>query len=482
MTDIYKVLAKVGLISLILLGHSSILLASILLAQEFLPSTCSEQMVELGADLSIKTNKTIWTMQCQSKAPIFDVFLSIKMTTAPGQVDAAASYFLSELLQNSDDVAFQGELIKKVGNFSAVIDQNWLTLHFGGLSENAEAITEVVEKKLRNMTITSAQIEHIRSRAVQWIDSIAESSEQAAMYVLDERLYPSGGEMAHLIGSKIQLRKVNREKILRAFESLGSGETIGYFHGPAELLKKFSGRWGYLPRNVFVRQGVSMLTKEPKILPKQQISSMKSVVVVPGKNRQNASVVMGFVREFKQIYSYELLEAILSGYTSSRLNQRLREEKAMTYGVTAAGHYLNGKVYFKIQASTDAKMVGALIKEIKSVWNGLVYDFNPADKKNTDEKEFIMAQKFLKSTLPVKFQTADSIGRLFFIQKKNGLDLQQLNHYNSGIDEMTSAQFKSFLEKDGKEVSWFTVVAGPEKEINEALKESGISFDKVQIQ
>lgn len=100
-------------------------------------------------------------------------------------------------------------------------------------------------------------------------------------------------------------------------------------------------------------------------------------------------------------YAKNLLNTILGGQFTSRINLNLREDKGFTYGASSRFNYYKNTGYFVVGTSVESKYTGAsvseIIKELKMV------------RKNISEEELNFVKSYLVKRYPSLFETNSQI-------------------------------------------------------------------------
>lgn len=102
-------------------------------------------------------------------------------------------------------------------------------------------------------------------------------------------------------------------------------------------------------------------------------------------------------RNQKDFFQKQLLNLILGGQFSSRLNLNLREKHGYTYGIHSRFNYLQDAGYFAVSTSVDADKTSAALKEI-------FYELNLI-KEGLTSDEINFAKSSMLKRFPSNFET-----------------------------------------------------------------------------
>jgi len=179
-------------------------------------------------------------------------------------------------------------------------------------------------------------------------------------------------------------------------------------------------------------------------------------VAIPGPNRSTSDYE-----------SLAVMNEILGGAFSSRVNLNLREQHGYTYGaysrVRALAH--GGWIVAGSGVRTDVTVpaVGELVKEVARMGEAPV-----------TEQEMTLAKSSLVRSLPSAFETtSDTVGMLSDIPIYN-LGLTYYAEYSKKVEAVTPAQVQEVAKKYLLPDKMLVVAVGDQKVIEGGLKELGL--------
>jgi zinc protease len=134
-------------------------------------------------------------------------------------------------------------------------------------------------------------------------------------------------------------------------------------------------------------------------------------------------------RSTSDFFALEVMNVVLGGSFTSRLNQNLREDKGYTYGAGSAFDYLPAAGPWSASAAIQTPTTGPAIAECMRDLQRM-HDPNPAD-------EIDRARNFLAMRYPAGFQSVAGIaGRLGEIVQYD-LPTDYFNHYVDNVLAVT---------------------------------------------
>jgi zinc protease len=172
---------------------------------------------------------------------------------------------------------------------------------------------------------------------------------------------------------------------------------------------------------------------------------------------------IGVPRSTKDYFALTVLNTILGGSFSSRLNQNLREAHGYTYGARsrfdmrqAAGPFTASAEI--VAAKTDSGLV-EFMKELNAI-----RDIIPAT-------EVMRAKRYLQLGMPGDFETTQQIANQLIPVAVYGLPLDYYNNYVSRIEEVTQADLRRAARQYIDPGSLAIVIVGDRASIEQGLKD-----------
>lgn len=169
-----------------------------------------------------------------------------------------------------------------------------------------------------------------------------------------------------------------------------------------------------------------------------------------------------------------VVNTILGGQFSSRINLNLREDKGFTYGANSIMNYNAATGVFRIGTAVNmentAEALSEIFKEIKGI------------KKEITSDEIEFARSYLVKSFPSKFETYGQIAN-----NLNAIVLQDLHdsYYNEYIENVSKVTRESALkaaEANLKEEEMIIVLVGDKGKIIPQLKDSSDEIIHLDIE
>jgi len=181
---------------------------------------------------------------------------------------------------------------------------------------------------------------------------------------------------------------------------------------------------------------------------------------------------VGVERATPDYYAIQVMNTLLGGAFTSRLNQNLREKHGYTYGASSQFEMRRLAGPFRASAAvatakTDSAVVEFLY-ELRRIRNAAP----PAD-------EIEKTQNYLTLGLPGEFEATADAAQRFVDLLVNDLPLDTWDHYTAGIEAVTPADVQRVARKYVDPDHFVMVVVGDRKAIEPGLK--GLAEGEVNV-
>jgi zinc protease len=175
---------------------------------------------------------------------------------------------------------------------------------------------------------------------------------------------------------------------------------------------------------------------------------------------------VGVPRSTQDYFALTVMNTILGGSFTSRLNQNLRETRGYTYG--AGSRFDMRKAAGPFMASAEivaAKTDSALFEFIKEL-NGI--------RQTVPPEELSRAKRYLQLQLPGNFETTQQIAAALVPVALYGLPLDYYNNYVQSIEGVTQADVARVAQQYVNPGGLAIVIVGDRKSIEAGLKSANI--------
>ena len=228
---------------------------------------------------------------------------------------------------------------------------------------------------------------------------------------------------------------------------------------PAQIEQKINSLFGSWQRGDIAQLNYS---EPPK-------SSATTIYLIdkPGAAQSSFRIgAVGVPRSTQDYFALTVMNTILGGSFTSRLNQNLREAKGYTYGAGSRFDMRRAAGPFTASAEiVSAKSDSALIEFMKELNN--IRQTVPPD-------ELSRAKRYLQLQLPENFETTQQIAAALVPVALYGLPLDYYNNYVQNIERITQADVARVAQQYINPSSLAIVIVGDRKTIEQALKSTNV--------
>lgn len=180
---------------------------------------------------------------------------------------------------------------------------------------------------------------------------------------------------------------------------------------------------------------------------------------------------VGVPRSTKDYFALTVMNTILGGSFTSRLNQNLRENRGYTYGAGSRFDMRRAAGPFLASAEiVTAKSDSALIEFMKEL-NGI--------RQPVPTNELSRAKRFLQLQLPGNFETTQDIAGALVPVALYNLPLDYYDNYVQNIENVTQADVARVAQQYVNPGTLAVVIVGDRKTIEQSLK--GVNVGPISI-
>ncbi|MGI8400983.1 MAG: M16 family metallopeptidase [Gemmatimonadaceae bacterium] len=175
---------------------------------------------------------------------------------------------------------------------------------------------------------------------------------------------------------------------------------------------------------------------------------------------------VGVPRSTQDYFALTVMNTILGGSFSSRLNQNLRETRGYTYGAGSRFDMRRAAGPFMASAEIVAAKTDSALLEFMKELNGIRQTVPPEDLSR--------AKRYLQLQLPGNFETTQQIAAALVPVALYGLPLDYFNNYVQSVEGVTQADVARVAKQYINPASLAVVIVGDRKAIEAGLKSANI--------
>lgn len=366
---------------------------------------------------------------------------------------------LDEGTRRHDAVEIARRVERLGGSLSTGADPDSAWASAGTLSADTDAALELLAEVVREPTFPERELGRLRG---QWLAELARRRTQPsslASTAFLRAVYADGPYARRTIGTADGLRRIERSLLVEVHEERlrprGSVLVAVGDLEPAHLLdlvRRQLSDWADRGRPAEAR------------LPKPTAGEQR-VILVDRPQATQSELILGHAaveRAHPDVPALLVLNGILGGKFTSRLNLVLREEKGVTYGVRSAFDLRRGPGPFRVSAALSTDAVGDSIRRILA-------ELDRLRDERVPEAELTETRDYLVGTFPYTVQTQSGVADRLETLVLHDLPDDYYSTYpwslrNVGAEEVLCAARTHLRPREAA-----IVVAGPAKELEDQL-------------
>lgn len=344
--------------------------------------------------------------------------------------------------------------------FNAYSGPDVIIISLQVLSENFFKAIDLLTSVLTSPHFNENDFEREKRKIQTRVEQIKDEPDQIADIAFEYLLFGSGNPYSYpVIGTRDSLKEINAEDVRNFYRNYfnSNNTTIiaaGNFNEDELVLtlgEKFRER----------RTGIK---PSIKLLPK--VRGERKIYLLPKAGSAQTEIRIGHPtskRSEKDYYKKLLLNLVLGGQFSSRLNLSLREKHGFTYGIHSRFNYYMDDAYFIVATSVNTEntsdALNAIFTELTKIRNGIT------------EEELKFAKSSVTHRFPLNFETYSQIVSNFESKVIYNLPDDYFENYIGNIsdvrlDELNTEAAK-FIDTDNTSI----ILTGDEKIITSQIKE-----------
>ena len=276
-------------------------------------------------------------------------------------------------------------------------NKEFTTLSLLTLKENLIKSLEVISRVIKSPNFNQDDFERELQRLKNQIIQLSDDPSYIASSQFIKTIYSNTSFEFPTIGSLESINKIKVDNIKKFYNEKFSPNSsfvvaVGNIEGNElkKILSTFFGDW--------------QINKSEVNLSNKVKKTSKQIVFIDRSNAAQSELRVGHFskgRKSNDFYSRTILNSILGGQFSSRINLNLREDKGFTYGVNSNYSYNSLGSTFTISTSVKSENTLDAVKEIL---------FELEDVKSTiTEEEIAFSKSYLIRRYPSLFETYSQV-------------------------------------------------------------------------
>jgi zinc protease len=268
---------------------------------------------------------------------------------------------------------------------------------------------------------------------------------------------PGGGNMASVRAlDAAQLRAFHAARYVPAATTLLFAGDVTATTAAQLAARAFDGWHGAIPPEAKVDDRVAVSRRQLHIVNK--VGAAQSELRVG-----HAGVPRGHPEYFPIV----VMNALLGGLFSSRINLNLRERNAFTYGARSSFEWRRGAGPFVVSTAVKTEVSGAAVREI-------LIEIEKMREEKVSAAELSLATAYLDGVFPIRYETTNAVAQAIAIAQVYGLGDDYYSRYRERILAITADDVLNAAQKFLHPEKLLTLAVGDAAAIRAPMEELGI--------
>lgn len=351
---------------------------------------------------------------------------------------SGVSHFIEHMLfkgtRNRTSKQIASEIDNLGGQINAFTSKECTCYYVKLLDSHIDIGIDVLSDMILNSKFNEDDLDKERSVIIEELKMYEDSPEDLAYDLLTENIYKNDPLGMNIIGTEESLNRLNREKLLDYFNKYyvpnNSVIAISGNFNFDEIINKIEEKfkvWKKMDVNVDIKKAEfksCFLTKNKDI---EQVNLAMSLEAVPLEND-------------KEVYALAVINTVFGGSISSRLFQKIREEKGLVYSI-----YSSQSLYRKCgELGIFASMSNEHLKE---VYESIIEEIKIMKKYYLTDQEIKESKEQLKGSYILGLESTSSrmmsIGRALLLNNK----VESTDDILKSIDNVDRETVKIVIDK-----------------------------------
>ena len=302
------------------------------------------------------------------------------------------------------------------------------------LNSHIDIGIDVLSDMILNSKFDKEDLDKERSVIIEELKMYEDSPEDLAYDLLTENIYKDDALGMNIIGTEESLKRLNREKLLEYFNK---------YYVPNNSVISISGNFNF-------NEIINKIEEKFKNWKKRDVdidikkAEFKSCFLSKNKDTEQVNLALSLeavpLENDEEVYALAVINTVLGGSISSRLFQKIREEKGLVYSIYSSQSLYRkcGELGIFASMSNDhlKEVYESIIEEIKTMKKHYLTDIEIKESKEQLKGSYILGLESTSSRMM-------SIGRSLLLNNK----VESTDDILKSIDNVDSEIVKIVIDK-----------------------------------
>ena len=351
---------------------------------------------------------------------------------------SGVSHFIEHMLfkgtRNRTSKQIASEIDNLGGQINAFTSKECTCYYVKLLDSHIDIGIDVLSDMILNSKFNEDDLDKERSVIIEELKMYEDSPEDLAYDLLTENIYKNDPLGMNIIGTEESLNRLNREKLLDYFNK---------YYVPNNSVIAISGKFNF-------DEIINKIEEKFKVWKKRDVNvdikkaEFKSCFLTKNKDIEQVNLAMSLeavpIESDKEVYALAVINTVFGGSISSRLFQKIREEKGLVYSI-----YSSQSLYRKCgELGIFASMSNEHLKE---VYESIIEEIKIIKKYYLTDQEIKESKEQLKGSYILGLESTSSrmmsIGRALLLNNK----VESTDDILKSIDNVDRETVKIVIDK-----------------------------------
>ena len=351
---------------------------------------------------------------------------------------SGVSHFIEHMLfkgtRNRTSKQIASEIDNLGGQINAFTSKECTCYYVKLLDSHIDIGIDVLSDMILNSKFNEDDLDKERSVIIEELKMYEDSPEDLAYDLLTENIYKNDPLGMNIIGTEESLKRLNREKLLDYFNK---------YYVPNNSVIAISGNFNF-------DEIIHKIEEKFKVWKKRDVNvdikkaEFKSCFLTKNKDIEQVNLAMSLeavpLENDKEVYALAVINTVFGGSISSRLFQKIREEKGLVYSI-----YSSQSLYRKCgELGIFASMSNEHLKE---VYESIIEEIKTIKKYYLTDQEIKESKEQLKGSYILGLESTSSrmmsIGRSLLLNNK----VESTDDILKSIDNVDRETVKIVIDK-----------------------------------
>ena len=351
---------------------------------------------------------------------------------------SGVSHFIEHMLfkgtRNRTSKQIASEIDNLGGQINAFTSKECTCYYVKLLDSHIDIGIDVLSDMILNSKFNEDDLDKERSVIIEELKMYEDSPEDLAYDLLTENIYKNDPLGMNIIGTEESLKRLNREKLLDYFNK---------YYVPNNSVIAISGNFNF-------DEIINKIEEKFKVWKKRDVNvdikkaEFKSCFLAKNKDIEQVNLAMSLeavpIENDKEVYALAVINTVFGGSISSRLFQKIREEKGLVYSI-----YSSQSLYRKCgELGIFASMSNEHLKE---VYESIIEEIKIMKKYYLTDQEIKESKEQLKGSYILGLESTSSrmmsIGKALLLNNK----VESTDDILKSIDNVDRETVKIVIDK-----------------------------------